>query len=153
MEYIIALDLSLSSTGVSIFNQDGRIQKIITIETDSKSETQFRLKKLGKELLKIKKEFSPIKIIIESGFTRFNISTQMLFRCHGVAQYIFSDIEQIYYYPMTIRKIVCGKGNVDKKTLQNFILNKYKNVKFKNMDESDSFGIGLAYFMDKGILK
>ena len=56
MEYIIALDMSLSSSGVAIFSQDGKLQKLITIETDAKSETQIRLKKIGKELEKIKKE-------------------------------------------------------------------------------------------------
>jgi len=50
MEYIIALDISLSSSGIAIFSQDGKLQKLITIETDAKSETQIRLKKIGKEL-------------------------------------------------------------------------------------------------------
>jgi Holliday junction resolvasome RuvABC endonuclease subunit len=153
MEYIYALDLSLSSTGVAIFNQDGKIKKLLTIETDSKSETQIRLKKIGSEFLKIKKEYNPKVIVIESGFTRFNVSTQMLFRVHGLAQYIFSEIEQVYYYPMTIRKVVCGKGNVKKEQMRDFIIKKYGNIKFKNFDESDAFGIGLCWFMDKGILK
>ena len=56
MEYIIALDMSLSSSGVAIFSQDGKLQKLITIETDAKSETQIRLKKIGRELEKIKKK-------------------------------------------------------------------------------------------------
>ena len=30
MEYIIALDMSLSSSGVAIFSQDGKLQKLIT---------------------------------------------------------------------------------------------------------------------------
>lgn len=153
MEYVIALDLSLSSTGVAIFNQDGSIKKLVTIETDSKSETQIRLKKIGSELLKIKKEFPSKVVVVESGFTRYNISTQQLFKCHGVAQYIFSDIEQVYYYPMTIRKIVCGKGNVKKEFMRDFILEKYGNIKFRNFDESDAFSIGVCWFIDNGILK
>ena len=153
MKYVIGLDLSLSLTGVAIFSQDGKFKKVLSIETDSKSETQIRLKKLGDELLKIKNNYNIKLVVVEQGFTRFNISTQQLFKCHGVAQYVFSDIEQVYYYPMTIRKIVCGKGNVKKEFMRDFIIQKYGNIKFKNLDESDSVGIAIAYFMDKGILK
>jgi len=152
-KYVIALDISLSSTGVAIFSHDGEIVKLYTIETDSKSETQFRLKKIGKELIKIKKEYAFDKVLIEMGFGRYNISTQMLFRCHGVVQYIFSDVPQKYYYPMTIRKIVCGKGNVDKKFIRDFIYEKYNKVEFRNYDESDAVALGLAFFIDTGVLQ
>ena len=153
MEYIIALDMSLSSSGVAIFSQDGKLQKLITIETDAKSETQIRLKKIGRELEKIKKEYKPKTIISEHGFYRFHKSTQLLFMCHGVSQYVFADKEIIYYYPMTIRKILCGKGNVDKEYVRDFINKKYPKIKFRNYDESDAVAIGMAFFIDKKIIK
>ncbi len=153
MGYVIALDLSLSCTGVAIFNQDGKIVKVTSIETDSKSETQIRLKKIGSELLKIKKQYNPKVIVVESGFSRYNTATQRLFEVHGVAKYVFSNVEQMYYYPMTIRKIVCGKGNEKKEFVRDFIIKKYGDIKFNNLDESDAYGIGLAYFIDKGIIK
>jgi crossover junction endodeoxyribonuclease RuvC len=149
MKYIVGLDLSLSSTGVAIFNQDGKLKKVMTIETSPKLETQIRLKKIGEELLKIKKEYNPTISVLEEGFVRFNTSTKQLYRVHGIAQYIFADIEQKYYFPMTIRKIVCGKGNVDKEYMRNEVLKLFPKIKFKNYDESDAVGIGLAYFMDK----
>jgi crossover junction endodeoxyribonuclease RuvC len=152
MEYVIALDLSLSSSGVAIFSQDGKLKKLITIETDAKSETQIRLKKIGTELNKIKKEYKPKVVVSEHGFTRFHKSTQLLFMVHGISQYIYSDKEIVYYYPMTIRKIVCGKGNVDKEYVRDFINSKYGNIKFKNYDESDATAIGLAYFIDTGVI-
>lgn len=153
MEYIIALDMSLSSSGVAIFSQDGKLQKLITIETDAKSETQIRLKKIGRELEKLRKEYKPRTVVSEHGFYRFHKSTSLLYMVHGISQYIFADTEIIYYYPMTIRKILCGKGNVDKEYVRDFINKKYPKIKFKNYDESDATAIGLSYFFDKGIIE
>jgi len=153
MEYILALDMSLSSSGVAIFSQDGKLQKLITIETDAKSETQIRLKKIGRELEKLRKEYKPRTVVSEHGFYRFHKSTSLLYMVHGISQYIFADTEIIYYYPMTIRKILCGKGNVDKEYVRDFINKKYPKIKFKNYDESDATAIGLSYFFDKGIIE
>ena len=55
--------MSLSSSGVAVFSQDGKLQKLITIETDAKSETQIRLKKIGRELEKLRKEYKPMYIL------------------------------------------------------------------------------------------
>jgi Holliday junction resolvasome RuvABC endonuclease subunit len=76
MKNIIAIDISLSSSGVAIFSQDGKIKKLLTVETDSKSDTQIRLKKIADEMNEIKKEYKPSVVILEQGFSRFNISTQ-----------------------------------------------------------------------------
>ena len=145
--------MSLSSSGVAIFSQDGKLQKLITIETDAKSETQIRLKKIGRELEKLRKEYKPRTVVSEHGFYRFHKSTSLLYMVHGISQYIFADTEIIYYYPMTIRKILCGKGNVDKEYVRDFINKKYPKIKFKNYDESDATAIGLSYFFDKGIIE
>lgn len=153
MNYILALDLSLSCTGCAIFSQDGILQKLISIETDSKSETKIRLKKIADEFIKIKKEYNPKIILIEQGFYRFNISTEQIFRVHGIANYIFWKSKQIYYHSTTIRKIVVGKGNIKKDEVRDFILKQYPNIIFKNYDESDSMAVGLCYFIDEGILK
>lgn len=152
MKYVIAIDISLSSSGVAIFSQDGKIKKLLTVETDSKSDTQIRLKKIADEMNKIKKEYSPSVVVLEQGFSRFNISTQQLFRCHGLINYLFWDVEQVYYHSTTVRKVVYGKGNIKKEILRDYILEKYKDIEFRNLDESDAVGVGLCFFKDKGIL-
>lgn len=153
MGYIIALDLSLVSTGVAIFNEDGECVELNTIETSAKDDTQIRLKVIGDKILKIKKEYKIELVIIEQGFSRFNTATQMLFRVHGLINYLFSDVEQKYYHSTTIRKIVLGKGNAKKVEVQKYINEKYKNLNFKNYDESDAYAVGLAWFIEKGILQ
>lgn len=153
MSYIIALDLSLVSTGVAIFNEDGKCVKLDTIETSAKDDTKIRLKVIGEKILKIKKEYRPILVLVEQGFSRYNVATQMLFRVHGLINYLFADTEQKYYHSTTIRKIIMGKGNAKKIEVQKYINDKYKNLNFKNYDESDSYAVGLCWFIERGILQ
>ena len=108
-------------------------------------------KKIGNEFIRLIKEYTPEIVLIEQGFTLFNTSTQAIFRVHGLVNYLFSQYEQIYYPATTIKKIIGGKGNMKKEEIQEVIYKKYPNVKFKNLDESDAFSIGEAYFIKKGI--
>ena len=153
MKYIWALDLSLKCTGVAMFTNDGKCVFITSIETHPEKSTQERLFEIGEQLLSLREKYSPMKIIIEQGFTRYNLSTQQLFRVHGLANYLLHDVEQIYYPSMTIKKIVVGKGNVEKEEARQIVLTKYPEMEFKNLDESDAFIIGLAYFIEQGIVE
>ncbi len=150
-KYVYSLDLSLNSTGVCIFTNDGQFIKSMTIDTNSEKETKLKLKKIGNEFIRLIKEYTPEIVLIEQGFTLFNTSTQAIFRVHGLVNYLFSQYEQIYYPATTIKKIIGGKGNMKKEEIQEVIYKKYPNVKFKNLDESDAFSIGEAYFIKKGI--
>jgi Holliday junction resolvasome RuvABC endonuclease subunit len=142
----------MSNVGVSIFSNDGTCEHVCSIGTKSGDNHQTKLKHIGRELLKLRKKYSPAKVIIESGFTRYNASTQALYKVHGLVNYLFFDILQIYYAPMTIKKVVGGKGNMKKDEVMNVILGKYPDIKFDNFDESDSFSVGLCYFYKEGVL-
>ena len=146
---IIALDLSLSNTGVCIFDENENPVEVFSVKTDSKLSHALRLKTIADAFLDIRSKHKIDKIIIEKGFSRFNVSTQVVFMVHGIAQYIFCDYEQIYIAPSTVKKIVSGKGNSDKKVLAGFVKEVYPSLVFKNEDESDAVAIGLAYFMGR----
>lgn len=145
--YVYALDLSLNSTGVCIFTNDGKIVEIMTIDTHKEKETKLKLKLIGDDFKKLIKVYTPGVIVIEQGFTRFNASTQAIFRVHGLVNYIFCDYEQIYYPASTVKKTVGGKGNMEKEEIREKILLQYPNIKFNNYDESDAFSVGLTYFI------
>lgn len=149
--YTYALDLSLNSTGVCIFTNDGQLEKITTIDTNSEKETKLKLKKIGNEFIRLMKLYEPEVVVIEQGFTLFNNSTQAIFRVNGLVNYLFYKYEQIYFPATTIKKIVGGKGNMKKEEIRDIILKKYPDIKFNNLDESDAFSIGEAYFIKKGI--
>jgi Holliday junction resolvasome RuvABC endonuclease subunit len=152
MEYVYCLDISLSCTGISLFTDDAISFLITSIDTKSGKDHQTKLKIIADKLIELKNNYKPKLIIIESGFTRFNASTQAVYKAHGVCQYLFSDIEQILYAPASVRKIVLNKGNAKKEEIRKFLENKY-SVSFQNMDESDSFALGICHFIKEGILK
>jgi Holliday junction resolvasome RuvABC endonuclease subunit len=150
--FVHALDLSLNSTGVCIFTNDGRLMKAQTIDTHALGETKLKLNMIGKEFIRLGKLYPPSVVVIEQGFTLYNASTQMIFRVHGMANYIYCQYEQIYYPATTVKKTVGGKGNMTKEEIRAVILKEHPEIKFYSLDESDAYAIGLTYFIQKGIL-
>jgi len=151
--YIWALDISLSSTGITIFNQDGTHIFTDSIGTDSKQDTSVRLHNIGQKITQLKQDYPPTKLVIERGFSRFNTSTEQVYRAVGVIEYCLWDIDKIYYPATTVKKEITGKGNAKKFEVEAVICQKYPDMRFRNLDESDSMAIGLTYFYKEGILK
>lgn len=145
-KYLWSFDISLSNTGVAIFENKTLID-FFSIKTDPKKDIQYRLKQIADVLLEKRKFYVPGIAIIERGFTKFNTATQQVYRVVGLINYLFYDVEQIYFSPMTIKKVVGGDGKCSKKELQNKLLEIYPNVKFHNEDESDAVAIGLCYYL------
>jgi Holliday junction resolvasome RuvABC endonuclease subunit len=145
-KYVIGLDLSLSSTGICVFSNDGSYRECMTIETAPKEELGKKLKHIADAFLFVEKKYRPEVVVIEKGFTRYNFSTQQLFRVHGIANYIFYKYRQVYIPSASIKKIVGGMGNMKKDEIRDVVLSMFPDVKFKSMDESDAFSICLAYF-------
>ena len=157
-KYFFGLDLSLNSTGISVFTTDDmRFVETSTIAIDKSSlkmrETKNKLKYIGTELLKYKKAYKPEFVVIEMGFMRFIKSTAQLMRVHGVAEYLFADIPQ-HEIPATSAKLaLTGHGNSDKSSVAKAILKIYPNIKFTTDDESDACAVAVCFGKRKGWLK
>lgn len=149
--YIYGLDLSLNSSGVCIFTNDGDFVEAITIDTNSEKESKLKLKIIGTTLLNLMKKYPPNYVVIEQGFTRYNPSSQALFRVQGVASFLFCDYDQIFYPASTIKKLVGGKGNMSKLEIYDAIKTKYPHVALKNFDESDAFAVVETHFLKRGL--
>ncbi len=148
-KYVIALDLSLSNSGVCIFDKNRNPVELCSIPTNGKDPHGVRLKNLADSLFHIRSKYDIDLAVFEKGFSRFNQSTQAVFKATGVANYVFYDCEQIYYAPSSVKKIVSGNGRTDKAGIRKIIESKYPHLKIANEDESDAVSIGLAYFIDK----
>jgi Holliday junction resolvasome RuvABC endonuclease subunit len=149
--YVYALDLSLNSTGIGIFTNDGQVVKLLTIDTKSEKEDKLKLSAIGKAFSILIRNYKPSVVIIEQGFSLFNRSTQAIFKVHGLANYMFSDFEQIYYPATTVKKEITGKGNATKEEVRKEILKKYPKINFASFDESDAYAIAETYFIKQGI--
>ena len=148
-QYIYGLDLSMSDTGVTIFDGDKPVF-IGSIATNPKKTHGERLKEIYDFLSFLKDKYTPDVVCIERGFNRFNKSTEVVFRVHGCVNMLFYDVEQIYYSPKEVKSTLVD-GKASKEELENKILELYPDVKFRNNDESDSFAIVLTHlYKEKG---
>lgn len=147
MEYIYALDLSLSNIGLAIFDKGGNIVKITSKMSNPKDSIGLRLRTLLDFLIDMDNQYKASKIIIERGFTQFNNATHQLYRVHGVVNCLFAKQDQIYYPPTTVKKKVTGNGKADKKEVKNKLYKEYPGITFRNDDESDAVAIGLTFFI------
>lgn len=155
-EYIISFDLSLNGTAYCIFSiaNDAKFVLSYTIDTQHSSQgRKGKLKIIGNEMEMLKEKYNPKLIVIEKGFYRFAGSSEAIYMVHGITNYIFSDIDQIYIPPTTVKKNVLGKGNATKNELRDYIFKTYclSQRNLKTLDESDAFAVGVSYFNEKNI--
>jgi crossover junction endodeoxyribonuclease RuvC len=152
MNYIYGLDLSLSNSGIAIFSNDAKLIYLTSIDTKMVKEHQEKLQIIGTGMLKLKKEYPPEKVIFERGFSRFARSTEAVFKVVGLVQYLFSEQEQIFYSPMTIKKIVAGAGNVKKDEVYRVVSKLYPQILMENFDQSDAVSVCVCHFKKTGVM-
>lgn len=156
--YIYGLDPSLKNSGIVIIDEDTKeIVYVGSIRTDNIKEYKNlpegtrnpkKLRFIYEELTRLTREYPPSVAVIERGFTRFNASTQVVFRVHGIFNLVFSEVENIYYPAKTIRETLY-KGNASKEEVED-ILSKHLNMTFNSDDESDAMAVVYAYLVKNG---
>lgn len=149
MNYVWALDISLSNTGVCIFDLNGIPVKLFSISTDARCEHKERLKTIADSLLENRKIYPTETVVLESGFFRFIKSTQAIYKVIGLVTYLFNDCEQILYPPSSVKKIVSGNGETNKEGIRKIVSKKFPELSFDDNDQSDAVGIGMCYFSMK----
>ena len=126
----------MNNTGVVIFDlHTYQPVHISSIATSDKHSHGKRLYQIGKELLELKDKYPPSVVAIERGFSRFNVSTQVIYRVHGLVNYLFHDIDQIYYPPKKVKEQII-RGDATKKLVRKMIEKKYPDVAFDDEDIS-----------------
>jgi len=145
---ILALDLSLSNTGVAIFDMQRELIEVQSIPTNSRNANHGeRLKIIADRLIEIKNKYNVCEVAFEAGFSRHYKSTRILSKVAGVAEYVFYDKKQYFYPPSTVKKAVTGSGRASKEELKEVVEKKYPNIALKNLDISDAISVGLCHFI------
>ena len=140
----------MSNTGIAIFDLNNKKPIVITsIKSNPKNTYGIRLHTIRQYIKELVNQYPPCEVAIEQGFSRFNTSTQVTYRVHGVVNELLKDYPQIYYPPKTVKKIITGNGNADKKLVQGSILKRYPNINFSNDDESDACGVAIVHLIKK----
>lgn len=152
-EVVLALDISLNSTGwavVTCDNGQARLLDFGEIPTDTKATHGERLRVIRNELLKLSGRFPVTTVVKEAGFSRFPKETQALFKAHGVTEEMFADFGVKEYAPSTIKKIIAGNGRAKKKEVEigaRKILSLDASVQFNTDDASDAVAVALTHLI------
>lgn len=157
--FIYGLDLSLSCTGCTIYDLEKKDFVYIGSVSTEKVKKQknryhnaIKLKEIYNWLNNLREKYPPTIVAIERGFSRFNAATQTIYRVHGITNLLFSDVDQIYYPPKTVKEAIY-KGNATKAQVQKIIKNNFVDIEFSNEDESDSFAVVLTYLIKNEMIK
>jgi len=142
----------MESTGFCIFDENMIPVLIDSIPTKKSQSHGKRLKVIYDKLIELRDKYPTKTIVIERGFSRFNMATQVIYRVHGICQLAYYDIENIYYPPKTVKEAILG-GNATKKQVQEEIKKRYPDTVFKTDDESDAMAVGITYFIKMGMLE
>ena len=154
---LLALDLSLSSTGYAVIQwEDGCATVLEVGHIDNKRKGRMKWSH-GKRLMNIYEELSFVinsypdieMVVREKGVSRFNRSTQVLFRVVGVVDLLLEEYGLQPSKEITIsetKKVITGDGKAEKGTVATAV-QQYLTEKatFANDDESDAVAVGVAY--------
>ena len=153
LKYLYAFDLSMSCTGLVIFNIDTYESLLITSFSTKDNDTHgVRLNQIKEGISELLDKYPPCEVAIERGFSRFNLSTQVSYRVHGVINELFKDYKQTYYPPKKVKEAIL-KGTATKKQLQDKIIKVYPDLEFTNEDQSDAFAVGITHLINKYKMK
>lgn len=137
---VLGLDLSMSKTGVAVF-ENGKLKSTGILKPKLKWTHGQKLKYYFDEFNRIKDVISPDFVAIEMGISRFNKSTQVIFRVHGVANLVFQEYTEIN--TSNVKKIITGKGNADKQMMIDGVKRIF-DVDVSE-DEADAIGVALCF--------
>lgn len=144
--YLYAFDLSMDNSGISIFDCNHQIVHISSIKTNPKESHGKRLKVIAKHMMSLKQQYPPFIAIFERGFSRFAMSTQVIYRVVGITNLLFEEVEQIYYPPKKVKEAILN-GKATKKQVQDEIIKRFPEIVFNNEDESDAVAVGICHLI------
>ena len=154
---ILGLDLSLSSTGINIIDENENILMCDKICTDAKKNTEEeRLYIVANTIKKIIEENNVDMVVAENQFFSKNPKTGLtLSKLMGAVIYVCQELNVQFQLlsPTQARKILCGDGKLKKEQMANYIRENYidlgefidRNCIAKNSDKYDSLVISLAW--------
>lgn len=162
MGYLWGMDLSLSCTGITIYDLEKKeFVYIGSLSTDkirsNKSNkhlylNSIKLKTIYDWFRELKAQYPPSVVAIERGLSRFNTATQVIYRVHGITNLVFWNVPQEYYPPKKVKEVIY-KGDATKAEVQRVIKNNFVDTEFANEDESDSFAVALTYLIENGLIE
>jgi crossover junction endodeoxyribonuclease RuvC len=157
---ILALDLSLASTGYAVARvEKGKVEVLdyghVNNKRYARKSQAFRLHRIATVLKDIFKKYPIEEVVKEKGFSKGHVSTQALFKVAGVADLMsFSfghdNIEELT--PATVKKAVTGDGKASKEQVAEALAKYVGELDYATDDESDAVAVLIAYCLKENLI-
>jgi len=148
---IIGVDPSLTSTGICVMDERGKILESLAIQPDNKGiERLASFRRVFKELIsRIRLTNIDIVAFIEGYAFGANNKREALGELGGVMKLslYYDGVEMVVVPPTVVKQYVTGKGNADKIAMALAVQKQYGH-EFPTTDQTDAFAlaeIGRAY--------
>ena len=151
-EYLIALDVSLNSTGYAIFTYDNQLVECGII--DASGITTRHPEMWGEKLAyimrayrDIRKKYNITTLAIEKSFIKFNKAAESVQRATAIADLMFMDCNLFIIPPMSVKLMVTGRGSSTKAVVCAKVNDEYGlTLGEKENDISDAIAVGMCFF-------
>jgi crossover junction endodeoxyribonuclease RuvC len=148
IQLVIGLDLSLTSTGIAVYNIIDDNIFTLAVSTSSKDIYMARYSKILKVIKDIDHFLLPVSLFFIEGYSlgSFGKSSAMsnLIELGGIIKYDLASRGRSYISvpPTTLKKFITGKGNSKKEDIKLALYKKY-GQEFKTSDEADAFSLAI----------
>lgn len=154
---VLGLDLSMARPGFAVVKAtNGKPTVLHTshVRTNSRQSHGQRLIAIEKELINVIEQFGQFTVVVrEKGFSRHNLTTQVLFRVVGISDLALAKegyTRIVDIAPTTVKKWVAGSGKASKEEVAQAVIKIIGDYDFATDDESDAVAVALAYLIQEG---
>src|SRR5690625_1846522 len=169
----LAMDLSLSQPGFAILAITDEDTPILLeksyVKTRQAAKHGEKLTQIQSEIRRYFDAYNPEHVVREKSFSRFAASTQAIYKVNGVCDLTVYEygLEAIGEIATTsVKKFVTGNGKSTKEQVAEAVFKRlqientddfyYVNTKGERIlidDMTDAVAVGLAYYMQKGLIE
>lgn len=151
---ILSIDPGYERLGIAILEKNKRSKETVLYSDCFRTSNKFpfpeRLLKIGNELDRVIKKYSPEVFVTESLFFTKNQKTA-LFVASAIGSLIYiakkNNLKVFEYTPLQIKIAITGYGRSDKKQITSMVQKLVTiDKKIKLDDEYDAIAVGLTFF-------
>ncbi len=149
--YVMGIDPGIATTGWAILNIDGKSFKLVdfgVITTDKELSNSERLHIIHNDLNEIISQYKPVAVAVETLLFQNNARTAMAVgEARGVIllTLVQSGIKLYQFTPLQVKKSITGRGNADKKSVQESVKILCKLEKLPKPDDAaDAVALALC---------
>lgn len=154
--YIISFDISLNGTGYCVLDTIYKNPSIVEVGNLKMKANYTLQQKLGiisgrtKELMS---RYQPLHedVYLERSFSRFNKSTQAIYRARGVIEAELLNYNLIEFTPSNVKKIITGDGKASKEEVMKSMCEIFDTDEnfFETDDESDALAVAYVGYLER----